>query len=130
MIQSENGNNEVTLMDVLNSINLETFNGCSGSIDGIQYDIAKVADNVWLVVPSAGTWQQQVHDNIKRMEALMLRSNADEADLNMSVPYAGVGYTLTIKISKVKPASALLAPTEPVSDSQHTSNRGRRSRGI
>ena len=129
-MQSENGLDTVTLMDVLNSINLETFNGCSGAIDGIQYDIAKVADNVWLTVPSAGTWQQQVHDNIKRMEVLMHKSNADEADLNMSVPYAGVGYTLTIKISKVKPKPVieLNAPTNPVSDSQHI-GRGRKARG-
>lgn len=129
MIQSENGVDTVTLMDVLNSINLETFNGCSGSIDGIQYDIGKVAENVWLSIPMQGTWQEMVHNNIKRMESLMIRDGFDEADLNMSVPYAGVGYSLIIKISKVKPAPMQLnAPTEPVSDSMHTA-RGRKARG-
>lgn len=125
-MQSENGLQTMTLMDVLNSINLETFNGCSGVIDDLKYDISKVADNVWLVMANTGTWQQQVHDNIKRMEQLMYKTNADSIDLNTSVPYAGVGYTLHIEVTKVKPAPIQLpAPSDTVNVA-----RGRKSRGI
>jgi len=128
MQQSEGGEQTVTLMDVLNSIKLDTFEGCAGTIDGITYDIAKTAANVWLSIPMQGTWQEMVHNNIKRMESLMIRDGFDAADVNVSVPYAGVGYSLVVKISKYK------APEKPAieyadTDNQPTLSSTRKRRG-
>lgn len=92
-----------TLLDVLQTINLPTFERTKGKIGPRLYTITKVA-----AAPAPanyqvlGAWQHVINDNVATIERLMDKDELPSLDLQTSVPVDGIMYTIHVQVANAQ----------------------------
>lgn len=104
----------MTLLEVLEPIDLTTFTECSGHLGGLSIRIAKITQEpapTWVMPPepdpSTGEmrpfdWRPRVVSAFDQTLRNMAQFSQESGECNISFPVDGVAYTLKLDISKAQ----------------------------
>lgn len=81
---------QITIMDVLNEIDLETFQNNRGTLNGLDYEFKMIG--TVQILNSIGDWKDYVARNLETLKNLLIRDSLPEIDMTMCFPHKGVGY--------------------------------------
>lgn len=92
-----------TLLDVLQKINLPTFDQTKGKIGPRLYTITRVAaEPAPANYQVLGAWQHVINDNVAAIERLMDKDELSTLDVQTSVPVDGIMYTIHVQVANAQ----------------------------
>lgn len=110
---------EKILIEVLEPVDLKTFNETSGEIGGWSISITKTGQETaaptWVMPlepdPETGElkpfcWRRKVAQAIQQTQSITIAAGRSECDCNVSFPLDGIAYVITAKL-------VLTSPDEP-----------------
>lgn len=114
-------------MDVLNEINLDTFQNNKGVLDGYEYEF--IMKGTVQILNSIGDWKDYVARNLEALKNLMIKDNLPEIDMSMCFPCNGVGYHMHFIIRKPAPVEIIIAEDKVVEINSAVENKTKTRRG-